>query len=262
MIDFHTHIFPDAVAAKTVPYLEKISCQRAYTDGTADGLLQSQENAGLHASVILPVVTKPSQTGSILKFAEQFQEAPLISFGGVHPESADYKEELKDIARAGLKGVKLHPDYQHTFFNDIRYKRIVDTASELGLVVSVHAGVDIGYPSPVHCTPQMAREVIDEVRPEKLVLAHMGGWKLWDDVQELLIGQNVWLDTAFSLEYMEEEQLIRMIQSHGAGKILFATDSPWSGQKEYTERFQKLPLTEEEKQLIGEDNARRLLGIG
>ncbi|HBA64477.1 MAG TPA: metal-dependent hydrolase [Lachnospiraceae bacterium] len=261
MIDFHTHIFPDSIAKKTIPFLENISHTHAHTDGTAAGLLASIEEAGLTAAVILPVATKPSQTGSILRFAEQFQEAPLISFGGIHPESEHYKEELRDIVHAGLKGVKLHPDYQQTYFNDIRYKRILDMASELGLIVSVHAGVDIGYPSPVHCTPEMIREAIDEVHPEKLILAHMGGWKLWDEAEKLLIGQPVYLDTAFSLEYMAKDQLLRIIRNHGADRILFATDSPWSGQKEYVERFQRLPLTQEERERIGESNARKLLGL-
>ena len=39
-----------------------------------------------------------------------------------------------------MKGIKLHPDYQDTYFNDIRYKRIISYATELGLIISVHAG--------------------------------------------------------------------------------------------------------------------------
>ena len=42
-------------------------------------------------------------------------------------------------------------------FNRDRYdkktKRIVEKATELGLYITVHAGVDIGMPDPVHCTP-------------------------------------------------------------------------------------------------------------
>ena len=83
-------------------------------------------------------------------------------------------------------------------FNDIRYKRIISYATELGLVVVVHAGVDIGLPSVTHCTPDMVCEVLDEVQPERLVLAHMGGWNLWDEVLAKLCGRNVYMDTAFS----------------------------------------------------------------
>ena len=99
----------------------------------------------------------------------------VISFGGLHPDSANYREELKTLKNMGFQGIKLHPAYQETMFHDIRYKRIVSYASELGLIITVHGGYDPGYPDCVYCTPQMAAEVIDEVQPEKLVIAHMGG---------------------------------------------------------------------------------------
>ena len=64
--------------------------------------------------------------------------------------------------------------------------------SELGLITVVHAGVDPKCPEDVHCTPEMARKVLDDVKPEKLVLAHMGGNEMWGDVERYLVGQNVY----------------------------------------------------------------------
>ena len=183
----------------------------------------------------------------------------IISFAGVHPDTPDMPAVIKDIASRGFKGIKLHPDYQDACFDDIRYERIVAEAEKYNLVTVVHAGIDIGLPEPVHCTPQMARNVIDDVHPNHLVLAHMGGWKLWDDVERLLVGQNVFFDTAFTDTYISQEQFVRIIKNHGAGKILYATDSPWSGQKETIELIRNLPLTEDEKEMILGGNAERLL---
>jgi hypothetical protein len=261
MIDFHTHIFPDKIAGKTIPYLAEVSNTKAFTNGTRDDLLRSTLEAGIDFSVILPVVTKPSQFRSINTFASEIDDPHLISFGGIHPATEDYKTELHEIKALGLKGIKLHPDYQNTYFNDIRYKRIVTLATELGLYISVHAGIDVGYPDPVHCTPQMALEVLKETETDHLILAHMGGYGLWDDVERYLVGQNVYLDTAYTLEarHMDPEQMIRIIRNHGSEKILFATDSPWGGQKEFVEYMNGLPLTEEEKENIFDKNARKLL---
>lgn len=259
MIDFHTHMFPDAIAPKTIPYLERVGNTKAYTNGTYDDLLRSTIEAGIDISVILPVVTKPSQFGSINRFAASIDDSHLLSFGGIHPDSGDYKEELREIRSMGMKGIKLHPDYQGTNFNDIRYKRIVSYASELGLIISVHAGVDIGYPDPVHCTPKMAKEVLDDVQPEKLVLAHMGGHALWDDVENLLVGSDVYFDTGYAFGIIPDEQFIRIVKNHGSDKVLFATDSPWGGQKEFVEYLRNMPLSEEEKENIFDKNARKLL---
>lgn len=261
MIDFHTHIFPEKIAGKTISFLAEISHTDPFLKADEADLRRSVKEAGLEASVILPVVTKPSQFESINQFASHFTEGELISFGGIHPGNENYKECLKTIKGYGLKGIKLHPDYQQTDFNDIRYKRIVDYASELGLIISVHAGVDIGYPDPVHCTPKMSREVIDEVKPEKLVLAHMGGNNMWEEVEELLVGQNVMFDTAFCFGNIPDEQFLSIVKNHGADKILFATDSPWAPQSEYARYLNDLPMSEQEKNLIGSENAKKLLKL-
>ena len=102
---------------------------------------------------------------------------------------------------------------------------------------------------------------VRETKPEKLVLAHLGGWKEWDAVEELIAGEKVYLDTAFLEEYISDEQLLRIIRRHGAERILFGTDCPWSGQRESIERFKKLSLTEEERTLIFSGNAERLFGL-
>jgi hypothetical protein len=278
IVDFHTHTYPEKIAAKTVDLLEKRSETTAATDGTLAGLKASMDRAGVDISVVLPVVTAPKQYERIndtaYRVTEAFEETGIWSFGGIHPDNDNYKEILNDIKAHGLKGIKLHPDYQETFFNDIRYKRIISYATELGLIVVVHAGVDIGLPSPVHCTVDMSVEILDEVKPDKLVLAHMGGWQMWDQVLAKLCGREVYLDTAFSCgdiswtndkhrdwHLCNRELYLDIIKAHGADKILFATDSPWVDQKEGISCIRQLPLTEEDMSKILGDNAVKLLQL-
>ena len=261
MIDFHTHIFPDQIAEKTIPHLAEVCKTEPFTDGKKDGLFHSTEEAGLECSIVLPVVTAPKQFDSIHRFALQFLEGRLISFGGIHPEHDDYKEKLRWIKAQGFKGIKLHPDYQGAYFNDIRYKRIISYASEQDLVVLTHAGLDPLCPDDIHCTPQMVAEVLDEVRPSKLVLAHMGGNEMADEVEQYLVGRDVYFDTSYVLDKMDVQQFIRMVKNHGADKILFASDSPWAGQKEFVDYFRQMSLTEDEKKMIGNQNAKKILNI-
>lgn len=263
MIDFHTHIFPEKIAKSTLDFLESRCHIHPYTNGMASGLYRSTRDAGLDFSVIMPVVTKPSQFESINRFAASLQNVQegLLSFGGIHPDQENYKEKLRQIADMGMKGIKLHPDYQQVMINDIRYKRIISYASELGLIISVHAGFDPGYPECVHCPPRLAKEMLRDVRPTKLILAHMGGYRRWDEVEEYLIGEAVWFDTAAVFGEMPDEQFIRMVRNHGVSRILFGTDSPWAGQKEFVAYLNRLPLTDEEKQCIFRKNGEALLGI-
>lgn len=262
IIDFHTHIFPDKIAARSIEALSKVSGIKAATDGTLNGLLASMDRSGVNLSVIMPVVTKPSQFESVNTFAAQVNEqyaGRLLSFGGIHPDSEDYKAELNRIKELGLPGIKLHPDYQGVMIDDARYMNIIEYANELGLIILVHAGVDIGLPEPVHCPPEKARKVLDALKPQKLVLAHMGGWKQWDAVYEYLAGEQVYLDTAFSFDYMEQEMFMKLWEKHDKDKILFATDSPWSDARRDIEVINSLPLSEEEKVAIFYGNAGKLL---
>lgn len=264
MIDFHTHIFPDKIAARSIEALSKVSGVKAATDGTLNGLLASMDRSGVDLSVIMPVVTKPTQFESVNTFAAKVNEqyaGRLLSFGGIHPDSEDYKSELNQIKELGLPGIKLHPDYQGVMIDDVRYMNIIEYADALGMIIMVHAGVDIGLPEPVHCPPDKARKVLDTLKPKKLILAHMGGWKQWDEVYEYLAGEQVYLDTAFCFDYMSREMFLKLCEKHGTDKILFATDSPWSDARRDLDVIKSLPLTDEAKAAIFSGNAKKLLNM-
>ena len=279
IIDFHTHAFPDKIAGKTIELLSKKGGIPAHTDGTMEGLRTGLTEAGISLGIVLPVVTRPEQFASVTRFAAQINEervlrkkattgdgegtatAELLSFGGIHPDSPDYKKELKTLAELGFRGIKLHPDYQGVYFDDIRFMRIIEYASELGLIIITHAGVDIGFPDTVRCTPERALKVLREVKPQKLVLAHMGGWSLWEEVIEKLAGEPVYLDTAYSMGHISEEHFMTLCRAHGTERILFGTDCPWGNPKRDAETFLTMPLRVEEQEAILHENAERLLGL-
>ncbi len=269
VIDIHTHVFPDAMADKTIAMLAEKGGLKAYTDGKVSGLLKSMDEGGVDCSVIVPVVTAPRQFDSINRFAAQINEIyasdtrngvpRLMSFGGIHPDSEDYKGQLNVLKSMGFKGIKLHPDYQGVFFNDIRYKRIVSYATELGMMILVHAGLDVGMPDPIHCTPKMSAEVLDETESTNIILAHMGGFKVWDDVEDVLVGRDVYMDMAVVAGYIPGEQFVRIVNGHGSDRILFGSDSPWNGQRESVEWLDKQALTTDDKENIFWKNAIKIL---
>ncbi|MBQ4483246.1 MAG: amidohydrolase [Lachnospiraceae bacterium] len=261
MIDFHTHVWPDDIAVNAVKSLAARAKIPAYTDGTVGGLRKSMAEAGVSLSVILPVITKASQFDSITKFAsginEKYEE--LISFGAVFPGDPDYKKELRLLKEYGFKGIKLHPDYQRVRLDSKESMNIIYEASALGLIVSVHAGVDIGLPENPCSTPEMAFKVLEEIKPDKLVLAHTGGWKVWDEVEKLLCGRDVYFDLSFTDGYIDVEQWSRIIKKHGNRRCLFATDSPWSSPADTIQSLKKLGLSEEEQEMIFDGTANKLL---
>ena len=282
IIDIHTHVFPEKIAASTVKKLEQLSHTRSFSDGSASGLRSSMARAGVDACLVLPVATNPHQVphvnDSSARMNDLGPETGIYSLGCIHPDFEGYKEELARISSLGLKGIKLHPEYQGTDFDDIRYLRILDRCGELGLFVLSHAGLDIGFPGRDNCSPQMVLRAVRQVGPVKLVLAHMGGWRQWDGVEELLCDTQVSIDTSYALgaisplddghytpeelPLMSQEQFVRMVRKFGAHRVLFGTDSPWDDQEKALERLRSLPLESRELDAILGGNAQKLLGLG
>ena len=269
IVDSHTHIFPDKIAAKALSKLSSVIRLEPYTQGTIDSILESMEKSGVDISIILPIVTDPHQFDSILRFAVQINETcaerkgpRLVSLAGIHPASETYKEQLRIIKQEGFAGIKLHPNYQGFLFDDIHYMRVIEEGSALGLTIVTHTGDDPYTPDQVFCSPDMILHVLEEVAPPRFILAHMGSNENYAESEEKLCGQNVYFDTAYSIMHMDEGRLVRMIHRHGADKVLFGTDSPWTSQKDCVEKLNSLSgLSEKEKQQILYENAAFLFNL-
>lgn len=268
LIDFHTHIFPDKIAAKTIDALASRSNSVPFTDGTEQGLIKHMENAGADICINLPVLTKPEQFDSVLEFADAINhrylnaERRIISFAGMHPDCNDIQGKMREIRRRGIKGVKIHPDYQETFIDDERYYKILKAAEDNDLIVVTHSGVDNGYTDkPVRCPPELVAKILSKIDYDKIVLGHYGGHKLWEKVLDLLVDFNVYFDTAFTFYKIDKELFFRILYAHGADKILFATDCPWSDITKDKETFLSYVLDAEIRDKILYKNALKLLNL-
>jgi len=211
---------------------------------------------------VLNIATNPHQEKKVNDFAISLLEKKnIIPFGSVHPDSPNALSELERLAKAGIRGIKLHPDYQHFFVDDEKMFPIYKKIAELGFITVFHAGVDIGYPKPVHCTPERLLRVLDLIDDAPVVAAHFGGWLLWDSVLEDLCGTKVYLDTAFSSGKMPPDYAKELIKAHGADKVLLGSDMPWSDTLDEVRFVQSLDLSAEDEEKILSNNAKRLLNI-
>lgn len=268
IIDFHTHIFPDKIAPRTIEILENNITSRgkegkAVIAATRDALLSSMDENGIDYSVVLPIATTLTQSSSINNFAENVNNTErLFSFGSLHPMQENWENVLYDIKEKGLLGIKLHPEYQGFYIDSPEALRILEKCEELDLLTVLHAGRDIGIDPPVHCMPERLKNVLNYVKGDKIIAAHLGGWCVWDEVEKYLVGTPVYLDTAYTVDFIENEQLLRIIRNHGSEKILYATDSPWEAQAHAVGTLNSIGLSDAEKDNIFYKNAKKLLKIG
>jgi predicted TIM-barrel fold metal-dependent hydrolase len=264
IVDFHNHVFPDHIAERAMAELYEGAggLYQPVHDGTLAGLLANMDDAGVDMAVVLPVITKPSQAKGVNEWAAGICSERIVSFGAVHPQSDDYRRDIDQVVGLGLKGLKFHAEYQGFVLDDPQMLRIYDYAFDHGLIVMHHGGYDPAFSSQPKTSPRQFLNVAQALPGGVLVAAHLGGHGQWDEVEALLAGSDVYLDTSMGFGYYPTELFMRIVERHGAGKLLFATDSPWSDVHAELAALGALPLAEEQRQAIVSGNALRLLGIG
>lgn len=263
IIDFHTHIFPDSLAARALASLVASSgnIYPPVSDCTASGLLKNMDDWNIAVSVVLPVITKQSHFKATNEWARSICSDRLIAFGGIYPHTDDYKRDIDYVVELGLKGLKFHAEYQDFVLDDDRMLRIYDYALSKGLMLLHHAGFDPDFPPPFKSSPQQFAKIMKALQGGTIIAAHLGGHDQWDDVEEWLVGTDIYLDTSMGFEYFSTEQFLRIVKNHGADKIVFGSDSPWSHGGQEIERLRAMPLPEKEIAAILGENAKGLLRI-
>ena len=262
LIDFHTHVFPDAIAPRAIAKLADASGGLLpYTDGTAEGLIKRMKESGVDLSVVLSIATNAHQQKSVNDFAKALDEREgIVAFGSVYPDAPDACEELERIASMGLRGVKLHPDYQGFDADDDKMIPIYKKISALGLITVFHAGVDYGFAPPYGGTPEkMARALRHFSSP--VVLAHFGGVDSYEGVLAHLAQTNAYLDTSMGYGMMPKYYALKIIEKHGVDRMLFGTDTPWHSAEMEMRLLSSLGLTDGELAKIYSENARALLRL-
>lgn len=256
----HTHIFPEKIAQKAVKsigdfYGLDMDCQM----GTADELVKDGELIGVTHYIVCSTATTAAQVESINSFIiEECRKHPeFIGFGTLHPDFENIEDEVERCISNGLRGIKLHPDFQHFKIDDDKAMKIYE-AIKGRLPVLVHMG-DNRYD---YSQPARLANVVKRF-PELVVFAaHLGGYSQWDDAAVYLQHfKNVYFDTCSSLEFISPEFAKELIRAFGIEKIFFGTDYPmWDHMGELS-RFIKLNLTEEENKLILSENFKKFFGI-
>ncbi|MDD4816342.1 MAG: amidohydrolase family protein [Victivallaceae bacterium] len=258
-IDFHVHLYPEKVAEKAIAFTRTLGLAPD-TDGTRNGLERSMDAAGIDFAVGMPIVMKPEHTASVNDYAAANNHGRIRMFGSVHPLDANYADTIRSVAERGLYGIKIHPEYQNIDIAAPEMEPIWKKCVEYRLPVLIHAGKDIAFKPPFHSDPARIAIVVGKHPGLKLIAAHFGGCLMWDEVERDLLGKPVWLDLSMAIEALPPERLTAMIRKHGVDRVLFASDSPWFSQKMAAEKFDRLPLSAEERAKICSVNALTLLG--
>jgi len=262
LIDFHTHAFPERIAARAVSGLSHGSGGMVpQTDGGAASLKAEMVCDGVDLSVVLSIATNPRQQTNVNDFAIDInQDRRFVAFGSVHPDAPNALDELERIHDAGLKGVKFHPEYQQFFADEERMKPIYRKISELGLITVFHAGHDIGFAPPYHGMPEQLLGALKWL-DTPVVAAHWGGYGAGLEVLGRLCGENLYFDTSMAYGCIPQPVAQALLDAHGPDRLLFGSDMPWHRPQWELRLIHSLDMSDDDREKILFRNARKLLAL-
>jgi hypothetical protein len=161
----------------------------------------------------------------------------------------------------GLCGIKFHPHYMNCAADDPRALRVARAAEAAGLAVVFHAGYDVAYPDDDRAAPERLLRVHEAAPNLRLLLAHFGGWRAWDQVLKHLAGRRVYLETSWLDGFCPPDLLQAIWARHDPRFILFGTDAPWGDPSAGLAHFARLPIEPSQRPHILWDNALRFVGL-
>ena len=254
----HAHIFPEKIANKAAQSTGDYYGIPMQGDGTISNLLENGSKIGVDRYVVHSTATKAEQVQSVNDFIASAVEHndSFIGFGTLHPDFGNVKEEVERIESLGLKGIKLHPDFQE--FN-------IDSDSALPIYEAIEGRlpllIHMGDERKTLSHPKRLAKILDRFPKLSVIAAHMGGYSMWDESMEYLVGRDVYFDTSSTLMFLDKNKALKMIRTHGVEKVLFGVDYPMWTHEEELKRIHALGLSDDELELILWKNAYKCLNI-
>ena len=228
--------------------------------GTSENLIEEGSRAGISRYVVHSVATTAHQVRSINEFIKRECEAhpEFIGYITLHQDLSEdeVKAEVALAIENGMKGVKLHPDFQKFNIDDECAEKFYRAVGDK-LPILFHVGDD-RYD---YSKPRRLVNMANKYPEVNFIAAHFGGYRCWDDAKLYAGLKNVYFDTCSSLPFISAERAKELIDLLGADRFFFATDFPmWDATSEL-ERFNKIPLTDREREMIFGENIKKLLKI-
>ncbi len=284
--DIHAHIFHPRTAAKALARIASVGFNSVGT-GVIDDLLPRAARAGVKRVVAHIAALSGDQVVAANNFAlallrnqqpepdrdaHSEEVAPLagaaplaenasmprmVPFGSVHPDCLRWPRELDRLEKSGVKGIKLHPNFQNLAFDDPRLFPIMEAVGTR-FILMCHVGCE----PPLEknpASPYKLRALIEHFPKARIIAAHMGGYANGTAALDALAGRDIWLDTS-NTHALALPELRAILKAHPRERILFGSDYPlYDPAEEIPLQQRRLGLSDPEMEALLH-NADALLG--
>lgn len=266
IFDAHTHVYPAQIAARAVSALGRFYDFVPQGNGTVDELIRDGSNASRDGFLLLAVATNAQQVRRVNEYAAQAARIAkdagktAFFFAGMHQDCPDMQEELCRAIADGARGMKLHPDIQGADINDRRFYPAYEVLEEKDLPLCLHMGDDRA--AYRFSEPRKLEELLRDFPHLRVQASHFGGYRALTEASEILYPhENVYYDTSSALWYLAPESANKLADQIPRGHLMFGSDYPVERLDRELRYFERLSLTDGQKEEIMYRNAAAFLGF-
>lgn len=244
LIDIHTHAFHPKIATKAVLHLNKVYALQCEGTGMLADLEKEESQAGIDRYAVLCAATAPAQVIPANNYAINIRRSPDggIAFGTIHPGYSKWEDELDRLDRNGIRGLKLHPDFQGFSMDDKRLLPVFE-ACQGRFIVLFHVGSLTDDPLHVPSSPLMLKKVLQAFPRLDVIAAHFGGYRMWELALKVLAGhpvEHLWFDTSSTTPYVDSATLKKLLTMLPEDHYFFGSDWPLKNPLEEHNRFARM----------------------
>jgi len=278
IIDFHTHIFPEAIRDNRETYFSSEPAFKLLYDSPGSKLVGAKEivaamdEQGVDRSVVFgfpwqdPALFK-MQNDYVMEVVTRYPDR-LVGLCCFDPFSKEAVSEARRCLQGGLSGIGEIAFYQSGIDDTAldMMMPLMEICLDKDLPFLIHTNEPVGhlYPGKTPNTLKQIYTLVTRFPENKIVLAHWGGGifffnLLKKDVKERL--KNVYFDTAAS-PFLYDPNIYRYaVEIAGVDKILFGSDFPLLKPARYFKEFENTGMTGAQIDAISGMNAAKLLKL-
>ncbi|MBW1649694.1 MAG: amidohydrolase family protein [Deltaproteobacteria bacterium] len=279
IIDFHTHIFPNAIRENKEKYFKKEPAFKLLYQSPnakmagADELITDMNKAKVNISVIFGFPWKDMELTKmhndyIIESVKKYKNR-LCGFACFDMYNSNGCKEAQRCVEAGLSGVGELACYESELDNNVinKLKPTARFCKDKDIAMMIHTNEPIGhqYPGKIKMTLSQIYNLAKNFSENKIILAHWGGGIFFynlckKETKDIL--KNIYFDTAASPFLYDDKIYKSAVDIIGSEKILFGTDYPLLKAQRYFKEINSAELSEKDiKNILGDNAAALIKGI-
>ncbi|WP_159499716.1 amidohydrolase family protein [Microbacterium sp. 18062] len=223
----------------------------AYTPFDPARILTRMDAAGVDMAMVCSLAQR-IENDFIIGLQDAYPDR-LIGFGQVRPQDDDAIDEIRRLAEAGIRGLKLHPSMHGYHVADHGLlDPVFRECARHGMAVIINALDD------AFCAPFSIEEIVKDHPDVPTIIAHMGA--VWNVPEAIIVAErrdNVYLETSATLMADVKRAYARV----GAEKILMGSEWPGSDFDLERMKIAKAIPDEADRALVEGANYARILRL-